>query len=105
VRPLAVARVGLKRANSLGHDFSASALRATARPASVERTVNVSHRFRGCQSTARNGVCYSRRLFRPIRPAANPCSFGLSPKFSTPVEKTVEKPLENRSKPVCRRRK
>src|SRR5439155_3118357 len=23
--------------------------------------------------------------------AANPCNFGLSPKFSTPVEKTVEK--------------
>src|ERR1700747_2385797 len=33
------------------------------------------------------------------RPAEFPCAFGLSPKFSTPVEKTVEKRRESSPDP------
>src|SRR5689334_14228645 len=35
-------------------------------------------------------MCYSLRPSRADPAAVNPCAFGLSPKFSTPVEKTVE---------------
>src|SRR5437867_5330697 len=53
-----------------------------------------------CHSESR--VCYSRRPSRPrtcpVRVALIQCSFGLSPEFSTPVEKTVEIPGETPSK-------
>src|SRR5437588_4057404 len=56
-----------------------------------------------CDSEAR--VCYSRRPSRartcPVRVALIQCSFGLSPEFSTPVEKTVEIPGETPSKAAC----
>ena len=38
----------------------------------------------------RSGLCYSRRPSRQSRGRSSTCTFGLFPKFSTPVEKTVE---------------
>src|ERR1700709_2292958 len=35
-------------------------------------------------------MCYSRRLPQGLPAVVIPCAFGLSPEFSTPVEKTVE---------------
>src|SRR5262249_54547219 len=63
--------------------------------------------FQQCQSDAvfsEARVCYSRRPSRalncPVRVAVIQCSFGLSPEFSTPVEKTVENSGEARAKTV-----
>src|SRR3954470_2094576 len=47
--------------------------------------------FEKCQS--KPNVLQSASFSRPrphVQGAANPCSFGLSPEFSTPVEKPVE---------------
>jgi hypothetical protein len=47
-----------------------------------------------CQA---NWLCAKVAVFRSIGPPLTPphtCSFGLSPEFSTPVEKTVEIPRE-----------
>src|SRR3954464_5424285 len=48
----------------------------------------------GSKSVNGRRVCYSLRPspggVRTVQGAANPCSFGLSPEFSTPVEKPVE---------------
>jgi len=70
-------RIGLKSPNSLSHDI----------PSVLRRTVNVSERVRGVSITLT--VLQSASSSR-IQPVVNPCPFGLSPKFSTPVEKTVE---------------
>ena len=78
----AVARIGLKSANSLGHDI----------PSVLRRTVNVSERVRGVsisEECATVGL-----LLGPVPAVVIPCAFGLSPKFSTPVEKTVENRAE-----------
>jgi hypothetical protein len=40
--------------------------------------------------SSRVNLCYSRRPSRADPGDVNPCAFGLSPEFSTPVEKTVE---------------
>src|SRR3954466_1903017 len=48
----------------------------------------LANRLIGCQSPRRCvRVCV---LLRPVPAVVIPCSFGLSPKFSTPVEKSVE---------------
>src|SRR5215467_12798299 len=44
--------------------------------------------FRQCQSF--EPVLESASFIWPSRPWTTPCVFGLSPEFSTPVEKTVE---------------
>jgi hypothetical protein len=75
----AVTRVGLKSPNSLSHDI----------PSVLRRTVNVSERVQGVsisEECVRVGVL-------PMAGSGRSDSmrfFGLSPKFSTPVEKTVE---------------
>jgi hypothetical protein len=84
VRPRSMTRVGLKRALPLH-----SVLRKS------KRTFNRSEGVRGVSN--RMALCYSRRPSRAWRGASRysprgPCRFGLSPEFSTPVEKTVENP-------------
>jgi hypothetical protein len=85
VRPLAPASVRLECALAL-HEPS---FRGRNEPSML------SNGFDQCQWN--DGLCYSRRPSR--EPSGNtrptPCAFGLSPKFSTPVEKTVEKRRES----------
>jgi hypothetical protein len=74
----AVTPIGLKSPNSLSHDI----------PSVLRRTVNVSEGVEGVSISmecVRVGV-----LLWPVPAVLIPCAFGLSPKFSTPVEKTVE---------------
>ena len=76
-------RVGLKRSNSLSHDI----------PSVLRRTVNVSERIERVSiivECVRVSV-----LLQSIPAVVIPCAFGLSPKFSTPVEKTVENRQES----------
>src|SRR5437867_6394903 len=96
VCPLAPAGVRLKCALTL-HEPS---FRGRNEPSML------SNGFEQCQCDDR--LCYSRRPSKErsdgnARPS--PWAFGLSPKFSTPVEKTVEKRRETsgdqRRKPVC----
>src|SRR5262245_42515486 len=74
---LPVARIRLKRALSLHVTL----------PKKFEPAM-LANAFEECQSGGR--VCYSRRPFLPVLACFNRCWFGLFPKFSTPVEKTVE---------------
>src|SRR3954469_1117050 len=58
----------------------------------MKRTVNVSERVR---KVSMEGECATVGVLHTaasgtVQDAANPCSFGLSPEFSTPVEKPVE---------------
>ena len=77
VRARAVARIWLKRSLTLHAD-----------PFDEERTANVSGRFRGVSTRV---VCVRVSvLHETSRPRKIRCAFGLFPKFSTPVEKTVE---------------
>ena len=78
MRLRAVTRIGLKSPNSLSHDI----------PSVLRRTVNVSERV--LRVSIKRQVCYSRRPFSKHSSAVIPCTFGLFPEFSTPVEKTVE---------------
>jgi hypothetical protein len=78
VRPRAMARIWLKCSDTLSH----------VDPFDEERTANVSGRFRGVSTRV---VCVRVSvLHETSRPRKIRCAFGLSPKFSTPVEKTVE---------------
>jgi hypothetical protein len=78
MRLRAVTRIGLKSPNSLSHDI----------PSVLRRTVNVSERIQGVSiSEECVRVCVLQRSTPAV---VIPCAFGLSPKFSTPVEKTVE---------------
>jgi hypothetical protein len=83
----AMTRIGLKSPNSLSHDI----------PSVLRRTVNVSQRVQGV-SIFPECVRVGLRLQGPVPAVVIQCAFGLSPKFSTPVEKTVE----NRIKPRFR---
>ena len=74
-------RIGLKSPNSLSHDI----------PSVLRRTVNVSERVQGV-SISEECVTVGL-LLRPSPAVVIPCAFGLSPEFSTPVEKTVENSL------------
>src|SRR5215475_6363761 len=59
--------------------------------------------FKQCQS--KRSVLQSASFFRrlqTVNAAANPCSFGLSPEFSTPVEKPVENRRNERVGPDSR---
>jgi hypothetical protein len=77
VRACAVARIWLKRSLTLHAD-----------PFDEERTANDSGRFRRVSTRV---VCVRVSvLHETSRPRKIRCAFGLSPKFSTPVEKTVE---------------
>jgi hypothetical protein len=59
------------------------------------RTLNVTGPFGECQSAQDCvRVCVLLRSWRSWEPQP-PCAFGLSPKFSTPVEKTVENRRES----------
>jgi hypothetical protein len=73
----AVPRIGLKRSLSFHVTL----------PKRVEPAM-LANAFQECQSIAE--MCYSRRPFLPVLAGIFPCGFGLFPKFSTPVEKTVE---------------
>ena len=78
-------RIGLKSPNSLSHDI----------PSVLRRTVNVSERI---QRVSISVECVKVSvLLQSIPAVAIPCAFGLSPKFSTPVEKTVENRRESLS--------
>ena len=78
MRLRAMTRIGLKSPNSLSHDI----------PSVLRRTVNVSERIQGVSiSEECVRVCVLQRSTPAV---VIPCAFGLSPKFSTPVEKTVE---------------
>ena len=79
----AVTRVGLKSPNSLSHDI----------PSVLRRTVNGSERLQGV-SISEECVTVGVLLW-PVPAVVIPCAFGLSPKFSTPVEKTVENSPES----------
>src|SRR5881628_688894 len=94
MRPFPVTRVWLKRALSFhGH------------PSSEKRTANVSERIPIVSINLE--VCYSRRPSSAVSGPDIPCVFGLSPKFSTPVEKTVENRPHSRRRldfwPECHR--
>ena len=71
-----MARVGLKRTLPFHVTL----------PKKIEPTMLA----RRSESVNRRRVCYSLRPFQPGPGANFHVPFGLSPKFSTPVEKTVE---------------
>jgi hypothetical protein len=56
----------------------------------MKRTVNVSDSLEGVSIRQECGTVGG--FLDPTFDAVIPCTFGLSPKFSTPVEKAVEKP-------------
>ena len=81
MRALPVARVGLKRTLAL-HVFIRALLKVIEPPM-------LANAFQECQTLdecATVGV-----LSRESSSLFHPCAFGLFPKFSTPVEKAVEK--------------
>jgi hypothetical protein len=85
MRLRAMTRIGLKSSNSLSHDI----------PSVLRRTVNVSEPIRGVSISEEEGECVTvGGLLKPLPAVLIPCAFGLSPKFSTPVEKTVENRLK-----------
>jgi hypothetical protein len=85
----AVARVGLKRPNALGHDI----------PSGVKRTNNVSERLGRVSIVAE---CATVAVLLGPFGRVIPCNFGLSPEFSTPVEKAVQKQGETGSNAMFR---
>ena len=95
VRLLAVTRVGLKRAHSLGHDIPSREIEPSM----------LANGFGECQSTGAQECATVGVLLWPVPAAVDPCSFGLSPKFSTPVEKTVENRGETEPKALHHRSK
>src|SRR6185503_8879648 len=102
VRLLPVTRIGLKRAHSLGHEIPSRrrAVRASARQTALIEPLMLSNGFRECQSTGAQECATVGVLLWPVPAAVDPCSFGLSPEFSTPVEKTVENRGEAEPKAV-----
>ena len=96
VRPFAAPRVGLKRALALRHEIPSLYPTLSVLPVNhVPRESN-----RQCYRTLSKGVnegrfCAKFFTFSAIHSSrSNSCVFGLPPKFSTPVEKTVGKPAD-----------